>query len=230
MEHRQGDAFLASGKPADAIAAYEKALQMNPLLNHSHGFLTKASRGFYELEGTDSPLAVLYLNSIRINWLTGDPLSSGVSERLAESNRILSNVLFVDFQGSSLQSAILHYSIIEYIRSLVTQGLDAYTAGKIPVGIDLLRKALSMDRNQLHTGFYLAHLQIQMGLVDEAVVTLKDMLELVDHTSIRADLLCTLGDAYTSADRSIQAREAYMQCLEEDSLLNYRAVYNLGGT
>ena len=57
-----------------------------------------------------------------------------------------------------------------------------------------------------------------------------ELLGLVDHPSLRADLLCSIGDGHTRAQHPMQARQAYTECLETDSLYNYRAVFDLGGT
>jgi hypothetical protein len=82
----------------------------------------------------------------------------------------------------------------------------------------------------LHIAFFLAHVQRELGLLNNAVAGLEAMLRGVEQDSLRADLLCTLGDAFSQGRQPLAARSAYVQCLETDSLFNFRAVLNLGGT
>ena len=230
FKQRQGDDLLASGQPREAIAAYATALRLNPDLRHSGRFLIKVSRAFFQLEGEGSPLASLYLGNYPDRWVAGEPLSKPAKQRLERSNRILMTALNVDNPELALQTAVLRQTGREYIKGLVLEGLDAYANGELSVSSDLFQKALTMDPQQLHTGFYLAHVQRELGLFDDAIATLEVLVGRVKHKSVRADLLCTIGDVQTSAQRPLLARQAYTQCLENDSLFNYRAVVDLGGT
>jgi tetratricopeptide (TPR) repeat protein len=230
FKQREGDDLLASGQPREAIAAYTTALHLNPVLRHSGRFLIKASRAFFQLEGEGSPLASLYLGNYQDRWVVGEPLSIPAKQRLVRSNRSLMKGLNVDYPDLSLQTAVLHQTGREYIKGLVLEGLGAYANGELSVSSDLFQKALAMDPQQLHTGFYLAHVQRELGLFDDAIATLEVLVGRVKHKSVRADLLCTIGDVQTSAQRPLLARQAYTQCLENDSLFNYRAVVDLGGT
>lgn len=228
--HRQGDFMLGSGQPREAISAYETALVQNPALQHSRGFLTKASRAFYQLEGKNSILAGLYLTNSHTETMTGRPLSQAAQERLEKAGLILTGVMYADYQGSILQMAILRYSGRAFINGVVAQGLDAYVAGSSSISLGLLQQAFNSDRKQLHLGFFLSHLQRELGLVDDSIASLEEMLDMVDHKSVRADLLCSIGDTFSNGYKPLQAREAYTNCLINDSLYNYRAVLNLGGT
>jgi Flp pilus assembly protein TadD len=134
------------------------------------------------------------------------------------------------YRGSPLEMAILQQSIEEYRKIRIQQGLNAYAEGHASLSLGLLQEVLSADQSQLHTGFFLAHMQRELGLFPEAISTLDETLRLVDHDSIRADLFCTLGDAYSQGGDSLQARAAYMKCIQADSLFNFRAVLDLGGT
>jgi tetratricopeptide (TPR) repeat protein len=228
--HRRGDELLGTGQPSEAISAYETALRLNPVLRFSGPFLNKASRAFYQSEGETSQFAVLYRASNRDQWITGKPLSDSARERLQTSSRLLREVMKVAHQGSLLQSAIMDRSGNEYTRILNMQGLDAHVTEHPAVSLALFQRSLSYDRTQLHTGFFLAHVQNALGLMDDAIATLEEMLDLVAHKAVRADLLCTIGDADSLGQRPFAAREAYLKCLDSDSLYNYRAVFNLGGT
>ena len=230
FKQRQGDELLGSGRIRDAISTYETTLRMNPLLQDSKRFLLKASRAYYQLEGENSLLGGYYLASSRTRWVIGSPLSEATRQDLEQSAKILTNVLQSDYRGTLLETAILHQSIEEYHKILIEQGLDAYAEAQPSRSLSLFQEALHGDKKQLHAGFFLAHVQRELGLVPDAVTTLGEMLKLVDHDTIRADLLCTLGDTYSRGQQPLMARKAYTECLKADSLYNFRAVFDLGGT
>ena len=230
LKQRRGDELLASGKYRDAISAFEISLRMDPVLWDSKRFLLKASRAYYQLEGEHSLLGGYYLASSRIHWVTQRALRQGVKEDLEHSVMILTNTLDSNYRGSLLETAILRQSVEEYRKIRIQQGLDAFVEGRLPLSLSLFQEVLNEDHEQLHAGFFLAHVQRELGLFQEAVATLDEMLQLVDHDSMRADLLCTLGDTFSLSDQSLLARKAYMQCIQADSLYNFRAVFDLGGT
>jgi tetratricopeptide (TPR) repeat protein len=230
LEHRRGDTLLNSGQLSKAISAYQTALRLNPNLQTSNRFIVKASRAYYQLEGEDSLLGLLYRASARIRSGIGQPLSKPAKENLEKSSQILSRVLHTPYQGSALESAILQQARKDYMHSLREQGLDAYVEGDLSVSLSLLERAFADNRKELYTGFLLAHVQRELGLVADSIALLDEILELVEHDSTHADLLCTLGDAFIQAQQPWRAREAYRRCLENDTLFNFRAVRNLSGT
>ncbi len=230
LEHRRADDLLGSGRPRAAISAYQSAMRMNPVLRHSQRFLIKAARAYYQMEGENSLLGGFYLASSRTRWVVGEPLSIAAKVSLKKAAKNLVRVLHASYHGAPLEMTILRQAAREYAKIQVEQGLDAYVEGEPSVSLSLFVEALASDRRQLHTGFYLAHVQRELGLVTDSVATLEEMLELVKHDSLRADLLCSIGDALSRGRRPLQARAAYTQCLAADSLFNFRAVLNLGGT
>jgi tetratricopeptide (TPR) repeat protein len=230
LKQRHGDELLASGRLREAISAFETSLRMNPALQDSKRFLLKTSRAYYQLEGDDSLLGGYYLASSRTRWVIDKSLSQGAKLALERSVKILTFVLGSDYQGNLLETAILRRSAEEYRKIRIQQGLDAYAEGEPSRSMNFFREALNADRKQLHAGFLLAHVQRELGLIPDAVSTLGEMLQLVEQDSIRADLLCTLGDAYSREQQPLPAREAYARCFQADSLYNFRAVFNLGGT
>jgi tetratricopeptide (TPR) repeat protein len=230
LKQRHGDELLAAGRIRDAISSYETTLRMDPVLRDSKRFILKASRAYYQLEGEHSIPGGYYQASYRGRWVTGRALRQGAKEDLEDSIKILGNVLESNYQGSSLEMAILRQSVEEYRKIRLQQGLDAYAEGRLPLSLSLFQQVYNADHTQLHAGFFLAHVQRELGLVTDAVATLDDMLRLVEHDSMRADLLCTIGDAYNRGEQSLLARKAYMQCIQADSLYNFRAVFDLSGT
>lgn len=230
FNHRLGDELLASGRPREAIAAFETALRANPVLQYSDSFVKKSSRAFYQLEGENSLMGGLYLTSFRTQWVTGKPLSKPAGEHLVKSAQILTDVIHSAYRGTLLEMAILHQSLREYSKILIEQGLNAYAEGDLAVSLGLFQEAMLIDRQQLHAAFFQAHVQRELGLATDSIATLKEILGQVEHDSLRADLLCTIGDALDLAHKPLEARAAYMQCLKADSLFNFRAVLDLGGT
>jgi len=230
LKQRSGDELLGSGQLRDAISTYATSLRMNPALEYSKRFLHKASRAYYQMEGENSLLGGLYLASTRSRWQVGQPLIDTARETLDHSAKILSLVLHSSYQGSLLERAILRQSAQEYRKVRVEQGLDALASGQPSLSLSLFQEAFEQDRRQVHIGFFLAHVQRELGLVSETVATLETTLQQVEHTSIRADLWCSLGDALSRGRQPLEARHAYVQCLEADSLFNFRAILSLGGT
>jgi predicted negative regulator of RcsB-dependent stress response len=89
---------------------------------------------------------------------------------------------------------------------------------------------LAREPSQLHVRFFIAHGMKELGLYSEAVAVLEDALRTLDHSSLRADLLCTIGDALQRSGDTLAARQAYQSCLDSDSLFNYRALLRVSGT
>lgn len=230
LNHRRGDELLGSGRPRAALAAFETTLRLNPALKYSDSFLKKSSRAYYQLEGENSLLGGLYLTSFRTRWVTGEVLNLPAEQHLDKSTQILADVIHAAYQGSALEMAILSQAFRVYSKFLVEQGLDAYAEGNLPHSLELFEAALRHDRKQVHAGFFLAHVQRELDLTGDSVATLQQIIDQVQHESLRADMLCTIGDAYARGDKPLQAREAYLKCLDTDSLFNFRAVLDLGGT
>jgi tetratricopeptide (TPR) repeat protein len=230
FKQQYGDELLGSGQFREAISNYETSLRMNPALQNSKRFLLKASKAYYQLEGENSLMGGYYQASYRDRWVVGKALSQGARQDLERSAKIISSVLHTNYRGTPLETAILHRSVEEYRRIRIEQGLDAYANGQISMSVSLFQEVLHGNWNQLQAGFFLAHVQRELGLVEDAVYTLGEMLQLTEHDSIRADLLCTLGDTYSQGKQPLAAREAYARCIQADSLYNFRAVLNLGGT
>ena len=78
--------------------------------------------------------------------------------------------------------------------------------------------------------FYIAHAHMELGDGRSAIRLLSDLTESVAQPALRADLTCTLGDAYTVQRDLVNARDMYLRCRELDKLENFRALKALAGS
>jgi tetratricopeptide (TPR) repeat protein len=228
--HREGDALLAAGDTRGAIASYESALAIDPFLGHSRSFALKSSRAFYFTEGEDSPFGRLYLAEIELPLVADRPGRTTESLRLDQARRTLDVALRAESDGSPLQRSVLVHADRENARLLIQEGRGDYAAGEHPSGLAAFRQVLAREPSQLHVRFFIAHGMKELGLYSEAVAVLEDALRTLDHSSLRADLLCTIGDALQRSGDTLAARQAYQSCLDSDSLFNYRALLRVSGT
>lgn len=230
---RHGDEMLSSGYPEKAIFAYERALLSSPELHHSRPFAMKSSHAYYLLEGEESPFAYLYILGGREASFARKYAKNMDGEALKLAQLSLPALLETPSEGDALnplQHAIISQSIIEINRNLITQGFNDYENGALSSSLLAFQQALKNDPNQIHAQFFVAHIFKELGLFDNAIETLQRTLPSIANSPLRADLLCTIGEAYEDAGQPLLARKAYGECLDSDSLFNYRAVRNLAGS
>jgi len=230
LSQRHGDAMLSSGYPEKAITAYDKALRLYPALGYSRPFAMKSSHAYYLLDGDYSALAYLYLAGANAQSITK---KSGKKSDSNGFNR--ARLLFLDgsnkeYSSTPLQRVIMNQSVDENIRILISQGHNAYEKRDLSASLVAFQQALKSDPSQIHAQFFTAHIFKELGLFDNAISTLNSILLTITNKPLRADLICTIGETYQDSGYLLQAREAYRQCFDNDSLFNYRAVRNLGGT
>lgn len=225
---QQGDFLVTLGRAGDAIDTYRDAMNKDPFLQFSRPFVIQLSRIYYAAEGRYSTMAAFYLANRQISSQSqqGRILNG---DRINAARRYLLPALLRPIVSDSLETAVIRQSEAEDIRLLILKGISDIEQGDLASAVEVFQQTLERDSSQLHVQFLLAHALRLLGQYDDSIGNLEAMLLSVANDNLRADIICTIGDAHREAGNSLQARTAYTECLDSDSLFNYRAVKQLGG-
>lgn len=219
----RGDQLLVGGRGTEAVAAYREAYARNPGLLSSRSFWVMAAAAQAQAAHGRHPYAPL-VPALALA-LRRTPLDD--AETYAAAARTLANPGLpppADAFDAAIQATVESLER-DY---LVKQALLELDAGK---RIDYL-VALLRSRPQASSAarFYLADAWVKQGGYAEAVALLRELDTSVTHPTVRADVLCTIGDVLTAQGRLVEARESYIACKDLDELTNYRVTKALGGT
>lgn len=228
IAQRRGDMSLASGKPDKAMVYYEEALQKDFLRQYSSPFLHKVSHAYSALHGSDSTLSALYFsdlyNSEKLNEVTA-------ARQVLLSATIASTIVALNnpAPGEKMQAAIIAQLQAQDEKLKILLGMAMIANDKFASAAVVLRQLFDDNNSPIHIRFLLAHAYIKLGMYNDAIGILETSLPLVANSSIRADIQCTIADAYRASGLSLSARDYYNRCLTSDSMWNYRAVMGLTG-
>lgn len=220
-----GDAYLLAGNGVGALDAYARALEENPELAYSEPFLQKAAMAFNVASGGRHTLGSLGQDL----ELARRPESESFSTQAAAArSRLLEPIRLEIYDSSGLESALVAAAVRLDSKLWLLEGLRHARLGHYSEALaDYLHGA--EDTSSLDS-FYLAHAYIRLHEPERALQILNDLEKQVAQPSIRADLYCTIGDAYTTLGDIVQARTMYLKCRELDKVDNFRAVKALSGS
>jgi hypothetical protein len=218
-----GDRALAAGDGAAALAAYRDAWSMNTGLAASRPFWLRVATAYAQASGGRHASAELVrpLALILQRTQQQDPATyAAAADRLA--------AVPMPAPADTLEAGLQRATAQLRSDLLVQQALLLDADGDRVAALAVM---LRSDPAPTRAGrFYLADLTMQQGGWLRAAELLKDFDSRVAQTTLRADIACTMGDAFTGAGRLLEAREAYLKCKDFDELTNYRLPRALGGT
>lgn len=233
VAQRRGDLLFATGRPSEALGAYERALDRDRTLALSHRFLVKASRAIYQIEGPNASAARLFavgqesgLASIRRG-----AEHSGSGQGLGfGTRRALLDYSPPSGEDGALPRAIAAQSAKERVALWVEEGAGALSAGRFAEAASAFQEAARLGQGLPFPRLALGHTLLQLGKAAEAVEIFEVLGGAIRYRPVLSDMRCMLGDALHRQGHLAAARSAYKQCLELDSVMNLRAVRSLGGT
>lgn len=230
IAHHRGDTYLASGRPRAALQEYRSAAASDPVLTESRRFLIKASYAYLMLLGDSSDLAAIYLTDTRKTASSKLQLTPTRRQQLSDEHLRLARARSISADGSFLERAIRRQANVLDTQLWITQGLMALNTHSLGEARQAFQQALAITPTALDARFFLGHMEILLGMRQQAVSTLTVALMEVENTAVRADVACTLGDALRDEEQLTAARSEYDKCLSLDNFFNFRAVRSLGGT
>lgn len=223
----QGDQYLVTGEPRRALHAYATALERNPALGHSFPFLLKVSEVYGLLYGDAHPLSSI----AKLGSFAQRPV-----RRIDSQRAVLKNVRvrLLDAASQHTPSTQLERSLNKLARRMmsdiwVQEGLGEFNENNLHRAANAFQNAISW-RDTVPTRFYLATTYIQLGNEHQAINILNVLRQQVTSSIFRANIECTLGDAYTQVGDLENARAAYLECKDHDNSQNYRVVKALSGS
>ena len=223
-----GNQYLVKGQPRKAILYYKKALKMNPALSFSTPFLLKVSEAYYM--GTDNQNS---LGKIFEAWMfiqeknlfkyqAGKPKYYRIARTLIEESGSVEPPL------TPLNQALFDLRDRFSSKLWKYQGLAEYAAGNLNGALSALLNAFARD-DGLTTRFYLASVYLKLDYPQPVIDLLRSYAETITHSAVKADIYCTVGDAYIKANEPEYAREEYRRCIRYDNLKNHRVIQALSG-
>ena len=237
IAHHQGDTLSIIGKQRQALEAYNTAIELDPMLAYSVPFLIKASRLYHRIESGRSLLGGLYLLNMAITGTGSRQLSESFLEKLDNAQLVISELMSLDKkvkplepEATKLQLAIMRQSLKQSTSAWVSRGLLEYSNGLRLESLRSFQNALKENQSQVHVKYFIAHILMELKRSNESVILLSSAIQSVRSKQLRADFLCTIGNAYENLDKPLLARDAYTLCYELDPVYNYRAVRHLSGT
>lgn len=224
-DQNSGDAFLLAGNGMGALHAYSQALEENPELAYSEPFLQKAAMAFNVASGGRHTLGSLGQDLELAERGNSETFSL---QAQAARSRLLEPLRSEIYSSSGLESALVAAAVRLDSKLWLLEGLRHARAGRYSEALsDYLHS--KENPNSLES-FYLAHAYLQLHEPERTLQILNDLEKQVGQPSIRADLFCTIGDAYTTLGDIVRARAMYLKCRELDKVDNFRAVKALSGS
>lgn len=221
----RGDRLLARGEPNGALEAYREALVRNPPLRLSPPFLQKLSACYAGWDSRQDPLAELN-NAFELANRENARLEPTPRLRARDSLRA---ILTGEAAGATGVEGPLFAAAQRIDSELwLTEGRSHAKAGDFSQALGSYAQAAKGEAPPLLV-FYRAHAQLVLGDPDLAIALLPQLVGRVGQGAFRADILCTLGDAYTLKGDLARARDNYRACRDADRVDNFRALRALGG-
>lgn len=223
IAHRKGDYHLVRGRAEQAVLEYSAALDQNEALSDSTPFLIKCAIALDGASGGRHALSQLAPEAYLVEQRS---MSRSEGTYQAARSRLLST-WEMGPASTNLEKALARLAYRLDSELWRQEGLVEARAGRWTQSLGALFRSGLSDENL--TMFYAAVAYMKLGEADAAI----DLLELIEkrihHPSFKADVRCTLGDAYTLRGEVLQAREAYIACKDSDKSDNYRVLRALSG-
>jgi len=224
LAQNEGDRLLVRGEGSAAMSSYERALTKNPALAVSTPFLKKsamalriASGGRHALGSLSQDLDLLSRRS-----------EEGIEDVYPLARQRLLEATFMTASGRPLEASLRRAAIDLQSELWRSEGIARANQHRYVEALGAHLKARTPEDSI--AAFYLAHTYLALGIPQPAVEVFSRLEQQVANRSIRADLRCSLGDAYTVQGDLTKARDAYRGCRELDKIENYRAFKALTGS
>ncbi len=217
-ERRAGDEALWQGHWQYAHQYYQKAWTHNPALSCTIPFLLK----WAQTSRSDQAILPLWMEIRQMRLLdTKKPVA------LSRYQTFLARWRSVQAAQQGLQRQA-HWRHVLSIRLWNQYGLAAWRQQDWQTALYAWQKSLALD-DQVLVRFYLATLYLRLDAPQAVLPLLQPALKKTGNLSLRADIACTIGDAWERMGNMDKARQAYWQCRQLDNLKNYRILHELGG-
>lgn len=222
-ERDRGDLQLNAGDGARALQSYAAAYAANPGLMGARPFWLQVAMAQAQASGGRNVYAELVRPLSLVLGRT--PLQDAAAYEAASQQL---TALALPPASDALQAGLLQQTAALRNDLLVQEALLHYNAGNFNRATSVMQRAQPSPTSAAR--FYLAAMTMSQGGYLQAAEMLKALDAQLAHVTVRADIACTLGDAYTGAGLTEDARTAYLNCQSLDELTNYRATKALGGT
>jgi tetratricopeptide (TPR) repeat protein len=213
-----------------ALAAYDAVLKMTPVYAYSDTFLTKCSRAYDALSAGRHP----YGRLLALRKTVSSPLSQsqGQSQAMLRPSLEVARTELREIQAippsKPVERALADLGRRLEVTAWVQEGLADTGAGRLNMALRSFARAYQL-RPELSTAFFLARTYFVLGDENAAIEMLLRLQEDVANPMVRADMVCTLGDAYSNLGRLRLARHYYSLCETTDDEDNFRAIRALTG-
>jgi len=224
----QGNQHLANNEANEALQEYSLALKLNPALRYSPYFLLKAADTYAIVTHGLHPSTNISKARIIIeqNNLFNSYTATAISYRQARA--LLQKADDNYFPVTALDKALFNFSPRLINQLWTSEGLAEYQRGHLHKAMQAFQQ-VTTTKDQLVARFFLATLYIRLNTPQLALELLHPYLIQISHPSVKADIYCTIGDAYTRAKDWSKARAAYLSCTKWDNTKNYRVTRALSG-
>jgi len=223
--HNAGDKFLINGQAQLALHYYTEAVKYNPALSLSTPFLIKVSDAYAYMSDGYHPLAQV-TEAWRLMQKARSVAQSKKYPLYQESRKVLSQLTTLHPPLSDLEQALFELGLRLHIKLWRHEGLAEFAQKNLNKALNAFLQARD---DKIAAQFYLAYTYLLLGNTQAALSLLQPLAEKVAHPDVKADIYCTIGDAYTQAKLADAARKAYTSCYKFDSIKNYRAIKALSG-
>ena len=221
-----GDRALIDGDGSKALADYTRAIETNPALGVSDPFLLKVSMALNVASGGRHALGFLGQDLGLANHDAGAENRSSLYANARQ--RLLEQEAFEPAGAPTLEAPLLEAA--RRLDSELWRAEGTEHARQHHYSLALGAFSRMQQRPDSTAAFYLADAYLEQGSGEPAVGLLHGLDVFVGQKSIHADVLCTLGDAYTVKGDLVSARIAYQAARDLDKLNNFRATKALTGS
>jgi predicted negative regulator of RcsB-dependent stress response len=228
LAQHQGSQYLADNHATEALQAYGIALELNPALASSPTFLIKAADAFaMRTRGLHSSTDISKASIIigQSNLLDS---YTATSSSYRQARALLHGADENYFSSTEMEKALYQLRTRLVNQLWISEGLAEYQRGELHKAMQAFQQVTD-DDDYLVARFFLATLYIRLNTPQLALDLLQPYLHQIAHPSIKADIYCTIGDAYARANDLLNARKAYISCTKSDNTKNYRATRALSG-
>jgi tetratricopeptide (TPR) repeat protein len=211
--HRsKGDSYLASGMYTSAIEEYEDSKRLDPNINYSKSFHVNMGRAYYFLNRTGKGDYFIYQG-----------VSSFRQNNFEQAIFYFKNAITVEPDiAKTVGNSYLAWTYARY-------GLSEYKRGIVGSAIDMWKKTLEIDSNQLQAYYYLSRAYYDRSAYQESLMAGLQFFRMAGDKINQANICCNLGDSYYRLKNYDAAREQYLKSLVLVLNGNQRALMNLIG-
>lgn len=225
---QQGHQLLIQLQADTAIQKYKKAFHIAPTLFNAPQSLVKVSDAYAIATQHQHPFSKVSEAWVMIKQHRLLNNQTGKIKEYIQARMLLQEAVenFIPQTGLEIAVNNLCSRLINHL--LMQEALALYAQGKYQTAIARL-KHRHLGNSYVLPEFYQAHFYTRHQDPQSAIALLQALVQRVDHPAIKADIYCSMGDAYNTMGQMEDARSAYVRCAKLDNIKNYRVIKALTG-